>query len=89
MKKRPLEEGPFCVRKANWSDQTDGVIEQVAESAWQVVEFTPGDLGENVMVLLFLTAVALTVPLTAEQALLGADGMLENSDTTAATAEFM
>ena len=43
-KKRPLRRGAFDAAN-NVPDQTDGVIEQVAESAWQTVGLLPGLFG--------------------------------------------
>ena len=68
-------------------DQTDGVIEQVAESAWQTVSATPGVFGLKVFVAEEVTSdsVRVTPP---SQETPGKDGT-DMLDTAAETAEFI
>lgn len=79
----------MCNLKCSAADQTDGVIEQVAESALQIVEALPGLFGTKVMDWLLVTSLDESAEVGELQAFCGGIGMVENCDTTAATAEFM
>lgn len=61
----------------------------MADSALQMVEAEPGVLGANVIEALPVTLAEVRAVVGDVHALCGGVGMVENCETTAATAEFM
>ena len=70
-------------------DYTEGVIEQLLVSAWQVVLAAPGSRGVKVIAAPLSTAAESMVPVIELQALLAGPGKPEKLLTTATIAWFM
>lgn len=87
-KKRPLLQGAFAGTVTLRRDQTDGVIEQVALSALQVVAEEPGVFGVKLMVadeVIWAEVIAVVGAVHA----LACGARIDICDWPAATAEFM